>query len=101
MAPGAVSQSGLRRAKVGSRGIRRSAAGSAVPAAPAPRPLMEHIDMRPAKVHALLAGTTETVGGTLLAAGLADALASAAMTGVMTTAIRKVHLPNGPWAANA
>ena len=62
--------------------------------------MMEHIDMRPAKVHALLAGTTETVGGTLLAAGLATPLASAALTGVMTTAIRKVHLPNGPWAAN-
>src|SRR4051794_26386385 len=62
--------------------------------------MMEHLDMRPAKVHALLAGTTETVGGTLLAAGLATPLASAALTGVMTTAIRKVHLPNGPWAAN-
>src|SRR4051794_4764997 len=62
--------------------------------------MMEHIDMRPAKVQALLAGTTETVGGTLLAAGLATPLASAALTGVMTTAIRKVHLPNGPWATN-
>src|SRR3954452_10914971 len=39
--------------------------------------MMERIDMRPAKVHALLAGTTETVGGTLLAAGLATPLASA------------------------
>src|SRR3954452_3837263 len=69
--------------------------------------MLEHIDIRPAKVHALLAvttetvaGTTETVGGTLLAAGLATPLASAALTGVMTTAIRKVHLPNGPWAGN-
>src|SRR4051812_295823 len=62
--------------------------------------MMEGIDMRPAKVHALLAGTTETVGGTLLAAGLATPVASAALTGVMTTAIRKVHLPHGPWAAN-
>lgn len=62
--------------------------------------MMESIGMRPAKVHAVLAGTTETVGGSLLAAGLATPLASAALTGVMTTAIRKVHLPNGPWAAN-
>jgi putative oxidoreductase len=62
--------------------------------------MMESITMRPAKVHALLAGTTEAVGGSLLAAGLATPLASAALTGVMTTAIRKVHLPNGPWAAN-
>ena len=62
--------------------------------------MMESIGMRPAKVHAVLAGTTETVGGSLLAAGLATPLASAALTGVMSTAIRKVHLPNGPWAAN-
>lgn len=61
--------------------------------------MMESIDMRPAKVHAVLAGATETVGGGLLAAGLATPLASAALTGVMTTAIKKVHLPNGPWAA--
>src|SRR5215218_890592 len=62
--------------------------------------MMESIGMRPAKVHAVLAGTTETVGGSLLAAGLATPLAAAALTGVMTTAIQKVHLANGPWAAN-
>src|SRR5918912_51675 len=62
--------------------------------------MMESIEMRPAKVHAVLAGTTETIGGSLLAAGLATPLASAALTGVMTTAIKKVHLPNGPWATN-
>lgn len=61
--------------------------------------MMESIDMRPAKVHALLAGMTETVGGGLLAAGLGTPLASAALTGVMTTAIKKVHLPHGPWAS--
>ncbi|MGZ4619341.1 MAG: DoxX family protein [Frankiaceae bacterium] len=61
--------------------------------------MMESIDMRPARVHAVLAGVTETVGGGLLAAGLATPLASAALTGVMTTAIKKVHLPNGPWAS--
>jgi putative oxidoreductase len=61
--------------------------------------MMEAIDMRPAKVHAVLAGVTETVGGGLLAAGLGTPLASAALTGVMTTAIKKVHLPNGPWAS--
>jgi putative oxidoreductase len=62
--------------------------------------MMESLGMRPAKVHAVVAGATETAGGALLAAGLATPLASAALTGVMTTAIRKVHLPNGPWAAN-
>lgn len=62
--------------------------------------MMESLEMRPAKVHALAAGVTETVGGSLLITGLATPLASAALTGVMTTAIKKVHLPNGPWAAN-
>lgn len=62
--------------------------------------MMENIGLRPGKVHAVLAGATETVGGTLLAAGLATPLASAAITGVMTTAIAKVHLPRGPWVAN-
>jgi putative oxidoreductase len=61
---------------------------------------MEALEMRPAKVHAVLAGFTETAGGTLLAAGLATPVAASALTGVMTTAIRKVHLPNGPWNAN-
>ena len=27
-------------------------------------------------------------------------MAASALTGVMTTAIRTVHLPNGPWNAN-
>jgi|NGEPerStandDraft_6_1074524.scaffolds.fasta_scaffold60004_2 putative oxidoreductase len=62
--------------------------------------MMESLGMRPAKANALAAGLTETVGGGLLAAGLATPLAAAALTGVMTTAIKKVHLPNGPWAAN-
>jgi putative oxidoreductase len=62
--------------------------------------MMESLELRPGKVHALVGGVTETVGGSLLAAGLATPLASAALTGVMTTAIKKVHLPNGPWAAN-
>jgi putative oxidoreductase len=62
--------------------------------------MMESLQMRPPKVHALAAGVTETVGGAMLALGLATPLASSALTGVMTTAIAKVHLPNGPWAAN-
>src|SRR5918911_614697 len=62
--------------------------------------MMDSLELRPAKVAALTAGGTETVGGSLLDAGLATPVAAAALTGVMTTAIRKVHLPNGPWAAN-
>lgn len=62
--------------------------------------MMESLEMRPAKLHAAAAGVTETAGGALLVAGLATPLAAAGLTGVMTTAIKKVHLPNGPWAAN-
>lgn len=69
------------------------------PGRPGTEAMMESIEMRPGKVHAVLAGVTETVGGSLLAAGLATPLASAALTGVMTTAITKVHLPNGPWVS--
>src|SRR3954451_3025087 len=62
--------------------------------------MMASLSMHPAKTNALAAGVTETAGGALIAAGLATPAAAAALTGVMTTAITKVHLPNGPWAAN-
>src|SRR5512144_108759 len=62
--------------------------------------MMETLEMRPAPLHALAAGVTETSSGALLAAGLGTPLAAAGITGVMTTAIRKVHLRNGPWIAN-
>jgi putative oxidoreductase len=62
--------------------------------------MMDALELRPAKVNALVAGVTETVGGSLLTAGLATPVAAAALTGVMTTAITKVHWRNGPWAAN-
>ncbi|HEV2886481.1 MAG TPA: DoxX family protein [Jatrophihabitans sp.] len=62
--------------------------------------MMESLQLRPAKLHATLAGVTETACGSMLAVGLATPLAAAGLTGVMTTAIRKVHLPNGPWVAN-
>lgn len=62
--------------------------------------MMESLELRPPRLQAITAGVTEAGGGALLAAGLATPLASAALTGVMTTAIKKVHLANGPWAAN-
>lgn len=62
--------------------------------------MMSAIGMHPAKANALAAGVTETAGGALIAAGLATPAAAAALTGVMTTAIKKVHLPNGVWASN-
>jgi putative oxidoreductase len=62
--------------------------------------MMEALQLRPAKLHALAAGVTETASGAMLATGLGTPFAAAGITGVMTTAIRKVHLNNGPWAAN-
>src|SRR3978361_853276 len=62
--------------------------------------MMSALQMHPAKANALAAGVTEVGGGALIAAGLATPAAAAALTGVMTTAIKKVHLANGPWAAN-
>jgi putative oxidoreductase len=59
--------------------------------------MMDKLEMRPARAHGLTAGLTETVGGSLLAAGLATPVAAAGLIGVMITAIRKVHLSNGVW----
>jgi putative oxidoreductase len=57
----------------------------------------ESMGLAPGKVHAAAAGAAEAGGGALLAAGLATPLASSLLTGTMITAIRKVHLANGPW----
>src|SRR5919197_4427777 len=57
----------------------------------------ESLGLRPGRQHALAAGTSEAGGGALLALGLATPAAAASITGVMTTAIRTVHQPNGPW----
>src|ERR687886_3032182 len=57
----------------------------------------ESLGLRPGKRHARAAGTAEMVGGTLLVLGLMTPLAAAPLVAVMTTAIRKVHIANGPW----
>ena len=57
----------------------------------------ESLGVKPGRQHAMAAGASEMGGGALLAAGLATPAAAAAITGVMTTAIRTVHQPNGPW----
>jgi putative oxidoreductase len=61
---------------------------------------LESLGLRPGRQHAMAAGATETAGGTLLALGLATPAAAAAITSVMTTAIRTVHQPNGPWVTD-
>jgi putative oxidoreductase len=60
--------------------------------------LFETLGLRPGKVHAAAAGSAETGGGALLAAGAATPLAASALTGTMTVAIAKVHGRNGVWA---
>jgi putative oxidoreductase len=62
--------------------------------------MMQALNMHPPRRNSIAAGAVEAVGGAMLAAGLGTPLASAALIGNMVTAIRKVHLPNGPWAAN-
>jgi putative oxidoreductase len=61
---------------------------------------MESLGLRPGRQHAVRAGAAETAGGTLLALGLATPAAAATITGVMSTAIRTVHQPNGPWVTD-
>jgi putative oxidoreductase len=60
----------------------------------------DSLGLRPGRRHALAAGVAEAGGGVLLAAGLATPLAAAALSGVMLTAIQKVHWKNGPWVTN-
>jgi len=55
----------------------------------------EQIGMRPARAHAVAAGTAELGGGLLFAAGLLTPLAAAALIAVMTTAVLTVHLKKG------
>jgi putative oxidoreductase len=56
--------------------------------------------LRPGRRNAIAAGAAETFGGAALALGLATPLAGAALIGTMITAIRTVHLKNGPWVSN-
>lgn len=59
----------------------------------------ESMGLRPGKAHAAAAGTGEAVGGALLAGGMLTPLGASLISGTMITAIRKVHLANGPWAS--
>ncbi len=60
----------------------------------------ESMGLRPGRRNAIAAGVSEAGGGALLALGAATPLAGAALIGTMITAIRTVHLKNGPWASN-
>jgi putative oxidoreductase len=60
----------------------------------------EQLGMRPGRRNALAAGVAEAAGGAAIAAGAATPLASAALIATMLTAIKRVHLKNGPWNTN-
>jgi putative oxidoreductase len=62
--------------------------------------MFEGLGMRPGRRNAVAAGLAEAAGGAALATGFATPLAAGALTSVMLTAIHRVHLKNGPWAAN-
>ncbi len=55
------------------------------------------IGLRPPRVHAIAAGVAEAGGGAGLALGVLNPLPSAAIIATMLTAMRTVHLKNGPW----
>ena len=58
----------------------------------------EEIGLRPGRLHALIAGLAEVVGGVLLATGLLTPLGVAAIVGVMAASVGLVHLRNGFFA---
>src|SRR5215210_3775555 len=60
----------------------------------------ESLGLRPGKRSAIAAGVCETGGGALILLGALTPLGATAITSVMTTAIRKVHIQNGPWVTN-
>ena len=60
----------------------------------------ESLGLKPGRRHATAAGATEAGGGALIALGFLTPAAAASLIGVMSTAIEKVHLKNGPWAGN-
>ncbi|HEY8626228.1 MAG TPA: DoxX family protein, partial [Solirubrobacteraceae bacterium] len=60
----------------------------------------ENLGLRPGKRHALAAGIAEAGGGAMMVLGLATPISAAMLTATMLTAINRVHLKNGPWAAD-
>ena len=60
----------------------------------------EQLGFRPGRFFAATAGTTEFVGGLLVAAGLLGPLGPALIVSVMVVAIATVHWPHGLFAQN-
>jgi putative oxidoreductase len=60
----------------------------------------EQMGFKPGRRYAVAAGATETVGGAFMATGLQAPLACAMVSGVMASAISKVHYKNGFWVSD-
>ncbi len=60
----------------------------------------ESLGLRPGHRNAIASGVAEAGGGALLAMGIANPLAAAAISGSMVTAIRHVHLDKGVWVSD-
>ena len=61
---------------------------------------MQSLGLRPGRRNAVAASASETIGGALLATGALTPLAASTLIATMITAIRTVHLKNGPWSTN-
>ena len=55
------------------------------------------LGLRPGHRHATAAGLAETTGGALVALGALTPVGATLIASTMITAIRKAHLPQGPW----
>lgn len=62
--------------------------------------MMESLGLHPARRNAVAASASETIGGAMIALGALTPAAAAALIGTMVTAIRTVHLKNGPWSSD-
>ncbi|MGH3260660.1 MAG: DoxX family protein, partial [Trebonia sp.] len=62
--------------------------------------MMDSLALRPGRRYALMSSVAETAGGASVALGLVTPLGASALMGSMMTAIRTVHLKNGPWVTD-
>jgi putative oxidoreductase len=60
----------------------------------------DKLGLRPGRWNAVAAGIAEAGGGAAVVLGAETPVAAAALIATMLTAIRTVHLKNGPWLAN-
>ena len=61
---------------------------------------MEAMGLSPGRDMALAAGTSELVGGLMLAAGVLTPFAAACVAATMLVAARTAHVGKGPWITN-